>query len=714
MPPQPVILSWPAAALSGSPDLLLPAVVMFGALAIGIWMWVVFNRQATDLRASEERFRTLVENSPLGIIEFNYRPTLAWMDGLRAGGVRDFGAWCETHPDELKAEMLRVVFVGANRAALGLAGAVNIDELYTNLPRIFTPETFAARRVAFQAVWDGRNESEGDIAMRSLDGSLRRLRYHWWVPIICGRTCFERTQLVLVDLTDIRSAQSALAAQRERLDVILRAMTESVVTTDPAGLIEFMNPSAGILTGWTPAEASGRPMADVFVFGAEPAGEPIAAPVVAALAANGVINLPLQTVLKPRGCPPRRVEGRCAPMHDLEGRAIGVVLVLRDVTERVRFEAGLLRASKLDSIGVLAGGIAHDFNNLLAIIMGNLTLALLDEKTAAAGGRWLREAERGTRRATALTQQLLAFAKGGEPVRSAVPLGEVVREAAEFALHGSAARCTFDLAADLRPADADQGQVGQVVHNLVINAVQAMPDGGEIRVTLANETIAPEQFPTVAPGDYVRLEIADTGGGIAPDHLDRVFDPFFTTKELGSGLGLATVYSVVQKHGGHVTVASALGRGTTFRVWLPAARVEPPPPAVSTSPFELMRGRVLFMDDEEPIRVMTCALLNRIGLEPMVTSDGRAAVLEYARAQLTGRPFALVIMDLTVPGEMGGAAAMREILKIDPAARGIVSSGYSSDPVMARYREYGFRGMVPKPYRISDFVRVIREVLAGG
>jgi nitrogen-specific signal transduction histidine kinase/CheY-like chemotaxis protein len=397
-------------------------------------------------------------------------------------------------------------------------------------------------------------------------------------------------------------------------------------------------------------------------------------------------------------------------MHDLGGRGIGAVLVMRDVSVRTRMEAELLRASKLESVGVLAGGIAHDFNNLLAIVMGNLTLALLDGPTAATGGKWLREAERGTVRARELTQQLLTFAKGGEPVRAAVRLADVVREAAEFALHGAAVRCEYDIAEDVRPADADKGQIGQVVQNLVLNAVQAMPDGGVIRLSLRNDSLAGMQVTPLAAGDYLKLSIADSGVGIAPDHLVRVFEPFFTTKEHGTGLGLATVYSVVQKHRGHVEVESALGRGTTFHLWIPAATTEPAAAPPTATPFEPLRGRVLFMDDEAPIREMTQTLLERLGLESTVTSDGGEAVRQYVLARMNGQPFDVVIMDLTVPGAMGGAAAMQEILKLDPTARGIVSSGYSSDPVMANFREHGFCGSVPKPYRVSDFARTLREV----
>jgi two-component system cell cycle sensor histidine kinase/response regulator CckA len=363
---------------------------------------------------------------------------------------------------------------------------------------------------------------------------------------------------------------------------------------------------------------------------------------------------------------------------------------------------------------VLAGGIAHDFNNLLSIVMGSISLAMLEARVQEVAGKWLREAERATLRARDLTHQLLTFAKGGEPVRAAVALADVVREAAKFALHGATVRCELDIAPDLRPADADKGQIGQVVQNLVLNAVQAMRGGGTVHLRLKNEILAAGTVATLPPGNYLRLEISDSGPGIAPEHLARIFEPFFTTKEQGSGLGLATVYSVIQKHRGHITVESTLGSGTTFRIWLPAARVEPVAVAQSASPFEPIRGRVLFMDDEEPIRMMTRALLERLGLEVKLTSDGGEAVREYAAAHAHGQPFDVVIFDLTVPGAMGGADAMREILRINPTAKGIVSSGYSSDPVMANFQAHGFRGSVPKPYRIADFSRTIREVLGAG
>jgi PAS domain S-box-containing protein len=663
------------------------------------------------LRASETRYRLLFENSPVGIVELNSLETLAALDRLRTAGVTDLAAWMAAEPAAAQAMIFHLPITAMNAAALRLVGAQTIAEAGGALPRIFGPEAIALRRHTLLEYWAGRDEVEGETPITSLDGVVRRVYVRWWMPQIAGRPLGERTQLALVDITAGRAAETALAAERARLAVTLRAMTESVITIDPAGVVQFLNEAAGRLTGWEPAAAVGRPIDEVCRLTDEKKSRPIFAPVASALAAARPIDLPPHTLLLPPAGAPRAVEGRCAPMHDPAGRGLGAVLVLRDVTERNRFETEMIRASKLESVGLLAGGIAHDFNNLLSVILGNLTLALLDEKTAAAGGRWLKEAERGTARAKELTQQLLTFARGGEPVRNAVPLGELVREAAEFALHGTNARCAFDLAADVRPADADKGQIGQVVQNLVINAAQAMPEGGTIRLSLRNEAPAAAVSPPLAAGDYVRLEIADTGCGIAPENLPRVFEPFFTTKEHGTGLGLATVYSIVQKHQGHITVDSEPGRGTAFRIWLPAARTAPLPPPVSASPFEPLRGRVLFMDDEEPIREMTRSLLERLGLEVTLAPDGEDAVRQFAAARAGGRPFDVVIVDLTVPGGKGGATAMTEILRLDPAARGIVSSGYSSDPIMADFRAHGFRGSVPKPYKVADFARTLRAVL---
>jgi PAS domain S-box-containing protein len=513
------------------------------------------------------------------------------------------------------------------------------------------------------------------------------------------------------DIDERKRAEAALAAERERLAVTLRAMAEGVVTTDVQGRVLFLNEAACELTGWTATAAIGRLLEEVCVLRHEKSRQALPPLAEAAISTGQVADLPARTALFDRSATPRLVEGRCAPIHDLHNQAIGVVLVLRDVTERARLEGEILRASKLESVGVLAGGIAHDFNNLLTVVMGNITLAMLDVQVMAAAGRWLQNAEVGVMRARDLTQQLLTFARGGEPVRSAVNLPDVIKEAAHFALHGSKARCDFAIEEGLWTADVDKGQIGQVVQNLVINAVQAMPEGGVIQMTLSNQRLAPTTIAQLSAGEYVCITIQDTGEGIPAENLARIFEPYFTTKKSGNGLGLAMVYSIIRRHSGHIEVDSELGRGTRFRFWLPAVPgVAAVPHEVSPAP-KTYTGRVLFMDDEEAIRLMVSALLERLGFQVVLAVDGREVISLYVEALAANARFDLVIMDLTVPGGMGGREAMLELRKLDPGVRGLVSSGYSSDPIMANFRAHGFNGMVAKPYRLTDLAKAIRAVI---
>ena len=392
---------------------------------------------------------------------------------------------------------------------------------------------------------------------------------------------------------------------------------------------------------------------------------------------------------------------------------------IRSQMEReVQLQAELARAGKLESLGLLAGGIAHDFNNLLTVLMGNISLVRLDDTLGADADRSLAQAEKAANRARDLTQQLLTFAKGGAPIRAAVSLPEVVHEVAEFALHGSKVRCQFDLPPDLWPANVDKGQIGQVVQNIVLNALQAMPDGGVISFALSNQVVGPEMGKVLAPGRYVRVDFTDQGPGIPTADLSRIFDPYFTTKKHGSGLGLATVHSIVKKHAGHVSAESTPGQGTTFRIWLPAAEVDAsaakPLFAMGTAGSLAASGkRVLVMDDEQFIRDLARAILTRYGYQVVAVNDGAAALAEYERARAAGVPFAVVILDLTIPGGMGGKQTMEELLKLDPAVRAIVSSGYSNDLVLANYQAYGFRGMVSKPYDAADFAHAVERVLLG-
>jgi PAS domain S-box-containing protein len=518
---------------------------------------------------------------------------------------------------------------------------------------------------------------------------------------------------IATDVSARRTAETALATEKERLAVTLRAMDEGVITVDINAAVQFMNLTAEKLTGCRQNSGIGRQIDGIFSVAEASAGQAeFALPIHRALREGLVVDIPAGIELK--GSKSRRyfVEGCCAPVRNERSEIIGAVLVFRDITERQRLKAEVQRASKLESIGILAGGIAHDFNNLLTAIMGNLTLAALDLDQGRSVKEYLDGAQAASLRARDLTQQLLTFAKGGDPVRSAIQLSGIVEEVAQFALRGSRTKCEFALEENLWPANADKGQIGQIVQNLVINAAQAMPTGGIIRISAVNETVPAGTLLPLAPGDYVHIGVTDMGQGIEAENLANIFDPYFTTKKQGSGLGLATVYSIVKKHKGHISVDSEINKGTTFQIWLPAlhVRVEEPPENRARS-VQSFTGRVLLMDDEEAIRKMAGQLLRRMGLEVEMACDGAEAVEKFKAAHAAGKDFAAVVMDLTVPGGMGGCEALVEMRRIAPEVRAIVSSGYSSDAVMANYQAYGFRGMVAKPYAIDDFVKVLQEVL---
>jgi len=386
----------------------------------------------------------------------------------------------------------------------------------------------------------------------------------------------------------------------------------------------------------------------------------------------------------------------------------------KEIADRERMEEELVKAQKLESLGILAGGIAHDFNNLLASILGNISLAMLDMQPSDGPYRQLEAAERASLRAQDLTRQLLTFSKGGAPVKRTTVITELIKEAAGFALRGSRVRHDFFFADELWLLDIDEGQISQVIHNLVINADHAMPEGGTITIHCENCVIGESSGLPLRPGDYVKVSVQDHGIGIVREHLSKIFDPYFTTKQKGSGLGLATSYSIIKKHGGHIIAESKLGVGTTFTFYLPASRSGKLTKQAEETKLLLGTGKILLMDDEEDVRQTTGDVLKRLGYWVQFAEDGARAIELYQQARTSGQPFDAVIMDLTVPGGMGGRDCLTKLLAIDPKAKAIVSSGYSNDPIMADYQKYGFRGVVTKPYRIKDLGETLHNVLMNG
>jgi CheY-like chemotaxis protein len=325
----------------------------------------------------------------------------------------------------------------------------------------------------------------------------------------------------------------------------------------------------------------------------------------------------------------------------------------------------------------------------------------------------LEQAEKALHRSVNLTSQLLTFAKGGKPVKKVFALRPLIESSVAFALSGSRNTCEIVIDDGLRAIEADEGQIGQVIQNIVLNADQAMPLGGRITITARNiPASATACLPGAATGDAVEITIQDQGTGIPEEHLSRIFDPYFTTKEKGSGLGLATTYSIIKNHGGMITVASELRKGTTFTICLPASGASVEREEASARLAAGNRGRILVMDDEHVVREVIGELLRSLGHEVVLADRGEAAVMQYKTAMAEGRPFDIVILDLTVRGGMGGAEAVKKLRELDPNVKAVMSSGYSDDAVTADYRRQGFTAFLKKPYKVEELQSTLNALLA--
>ncbi|MBM4355248.1 MAG: response regulator [Deltaproteobacteria bacterium] len=529
-----------------------------------------------------------------------------------------------------------------------------------------------------------------------------------------NRQLSDANQSLHREVSERLATQVALSEEKELLAVTLGSIGDGVIATDRSGRVVLINPVAEKLVGMRRRDAEGHRLDEVFRIVDENTRLPLASPVERVLAEGIAVELANHTLLLAHDGVERAIADSGAPIRNARGEVIGVVLVFRDVTERRRFEEEMVRAQKLESVRLLAAGIAHDFNNLLAGILGNLSLAqarfLIDPEQVR---ERLAEAEKATVRARDLTLQLLTFSTGGAPIREAMSLPLVLEETAGFALRGSSVRCEVDVPEDLWPVLADEGQVAQVVHNLVLNARQAMPRGGVVRVWARNCSFGEDDRAVqLKPGRYVCVEVIDSGEGIAKEIQQRIFDPFYTTRPGGTGLGLAVCFSILARHEGRIEVDSEPGKGSTFRFWLPAADGEAPPATGREEVVTGGTGSILLMDDEEMIRDMGREILETLGYSVHVVCDGSEAIARFAEALASGNRFDLVILDLTVPGNLGGVETLRQLRRLAPDIPAIVSSGYSTDPVMSQHRKHGFDASIPKPYDIKLMARIVAGVLS--
>jgi signal transduction histidine kinase/CheY-like chemotaxis protein len=407
------------------------------------------------------------------------------------------------------------------------------------------------------------------------------------------------------------------------------------------------------------------------------------------------------------------VETKAYPIKDASGNVISVIETVNNITERHLLEEERLKTQKLESIGTLAGGIAHDFNNLLQGIFGYISMAKLTHDQREKSLAMLEQAEKALHQSVNLTSQLLTFSKGGKPVKKRMSLLPMIENAARFALSGSRSECRITCDPGLWQVEADEGQLGQVIQNIVLNADQAMPLGGSIEITVRNISTADAQRPrSLGARNHVLISIRDSGVGISEHYLTKIFDPYFTTKEKGSGLGLATSYSIIRNHDGLIEVTSAVGKGTTFLIYLPAVEPVAEQTRKGSAPATPIRsGRVLVMDDEQVVRDVIGELLRVLGHETAFAENGEAALTIYREAMASGRPFDIAILDLTIRGGMGGLETVGKLLEADPTAKAIVSSGYSDDAALSNYRALGFKAFLQKPYKIEELRATVSSLL---
>ena len=691
------------------------------------YSFVLVRRQLAKLEGVETRIRSIIENILDGMITVD-----------EEGVIRSM-----------------------NPSAEKMFGCINNEMVGHKFTKL-VPKSYGAEGQPVACAWDDLARQTGSTTL-----AVGRTRRHATFPIeiSLSEMVVDKQKLYVAmirDVTERKRFEMEIAADKESLAVTLRSIEDGVITTDVSGKIIMINKAGENLTGWSSREAIGQPLKSVFNIAIDLAAQARAQKSGYRNEAHSILlTMPENATLRSREGAEHIIEQVASPIRDSKNEVAGVVLVFRDITERQRNEAERRKAETLEQLGLLAGGIAHDFNNLLTAIIGNISLASLllppDDEMATR----LNDAKNASLRARDLAQQLLTFARGGAPIKKTASIGKLIQDTVSFSLRGTHSRSEFLFGADLWPAEIDPGQISQVIANLVVNGDQAMPNGGTLRVSCDNFTYQSDTTPAIPdllPGDYIRISIRDEGMGIPENCLKRIFDPYFTTKAKGNGLdwrrptrlsrtttthhrritgplrlhfhypppppppppakgnglGLATTYSIIKNHNGLITVESQVHYGSTFTLYLPASKHQEMPvePPRQLNQVISGTGRILIVDDEEAIRALVEFTLERLGYQVTQAESALEGVEIYREKLEAGERFDAVILDLTLPGGMGGKEALKKLIEIDPTVNAIVSSGYALDATMSRYQDFGFRGVIAKPYEAAELGKIVHEVIA--
>jgi PAS domain S-box-containing protein len=522
--------------------------------------------------------------------------------------------------------------------------------------------------------------------------------------------------VVLEDITERKKMENAIVEEKEMLSITLKSIGDGVITTDSEGKIILFNRIAEVITEWIQDEAVDKKIEDILTLDPKTPVSIKDKIYGFALQKGKILSIKDDLIIKSKNNREKIINASSSPIRDKENNIIGAVIVFRDITEQQKLKEELLKGQKLESLETLAGGIAHDFNNMLTGIIGNVSLSRMYVDSEDKIYKRLSEAERECFKAADLTKQLINFAEGVPPNKKIASITELVDESVSFVLTGSKVKSSFKSSEDIWLVEVDERQIMQAIYDIVLNSLQAMPRGGNIKTSVQNVTIKQNVNNVIGDGEYVKIVIEDTGTGISEQNLSKIYDPYFTTKDSHAGLGLSNTYTTIKSHKGFMKIDSVEGEGTKVSIYLPARKdVIPLQEEVTRQVFdevdEGQRGKILVMDDDEVIREIAGAILSYIGYDVAFASDGKEAIDQYIKAKENGEKYDVVIMDLTIPGGMGAEDTIKKLIDIDPEIKAIVSSGYSNAPIISDFYKYGFRGAVTKPFRIEELTKTVKDVL---
>jgi len=522
----------------------------------------------------------------------------------------------------------------------------------------------------------------------------------------------DRELKTMVEMVLYKARMEHILKEREEwLSVTLNGIGDGVLATDSLGKIFLINPVAERILGISKSRAIGEPIEKVFICRDGDEAAPDENPILSVIREGITSHSAFETFLFRPDREAVPIEYRITRIESARGLVMGAVMIFKDISETRKIQSELLKVQKLESIGRLAGGIAHEFNNVLTAVLGNVSLAKMYTEGSGEIYECLSEAEKASLRARDLAQKLMIFSKGGSPVKETASIAELIEESAKFTLEGSSVKCDFNMPLSLWPVEVDVNQMNQVISNVILNASEAMGGAGVIRVRAENFSSG-KGNTSLAEGRYVKMEIADSGTGIPQENLSQLFDPYFSTSHPGKGMGLAICYSIIKRHGGHISIESERGRGTVVTIFVPASSEEIDARADSFEREAARIGRrILFLDDKEMVRRSAVKILSRLGYEVECANDGKEAVELYSRSIKANKVYDAVILDLTIPGGMGGKECIALLKQMDINVNAIASSGYSEDLAISDYEAYGFRGYLIKPYDVSQLKNVLHSVI---